>query len=74
MFENVEARFVLRAAVATGLGVLGAVQLALGDGSISLSEGVDIVYAGGIVLGGYLGIGAVSKTVEPSVGRSADGS
>lgn len=69
MFESPQSRYLLRAGVATGLGALGALQVALIDGSFSALDGVAIATATLTVAGGYLGIGAASGSMEPFVGN-----
>lgn len=70
--ESAAARYVLRAAVATALAVLGALQLALANG-VTAQEWVQVAIAGCISLGGYLGIGALSGSVEPFIGNTLQG-
>jgi hypothetical protein len=63
--ESANARTFLRTAVETGLAFLGALQVAIFDGSISGMEWVGISTATLTAFGGYLGIGAASGSVEP---------
>lgn len=62
--ESSTARTFLRAAVASALSFLGALQLAMVDG-ITSQEWVGVAIATVGVLGGYLGIGAASGSMEP---------
>ena len=69
MFESPGSRYALRAGVATLLGLLGALQVALIDGSFSALDGIAVATATVTVAGGYLGIGAASGSMEPFVGN-----
>lgn len=62
--ESSTARTFLRASVSAGLAFLGALQLAMVDG-ITSQEWVGVAIATVGVLGGYLGIGAASGSMEP---------
>lgn len=70
MFDKVEARFALRAFLVGVAGFLTALQA---HGSpLTWTSLYESAIAGAIVGLGYAGIGAASKSVEPSIGRTAD--
>lgn len=72
MFSSAEARYVLRAAVATVLAFLAALATAITDGGVSMQEWVAIAIATVTVVGAYLGIGAGVPQVEPFIGNKLE--
>ena len=73
MFGKVEARYALRC-VLFGIAAAVASIQASGYGSgISSDELVNALLVAVSAALSYAGIGAVSKSVEPSIGRKADG-
>lgn len=70
--ESVNARYVLRAVVAAAIAALATLRASVGDG-LDAQEWVDLVtnVVGALAL--YLGVGAVSGSVEPFVGKELEG-
>ena len=72
MFETAESRYVLRSTlVGVGMGLSSLASSMVGS---DLQAG-EVVLAASIGFGGalaYAGIGAASKSVEPSIGNRAD--
>lgn len=66
---NVQARYVLRAAIAAALAGLGAASGALVDGGISAAEIITIISATLTAGGLYAGVGAAVPQVEPHIGN-----
>lgn len=61
--------YIIRVAVVAALAGLASLKASVGDG-LDASEWVDLVYATLGAGAAYAGLGAVSKTVEPDVGRT----
>ena len=72
MFDSVKARFALRAVLVGVLAGLAVLKTALGDGDLSYSEMVEVVYLSLGAGAAYAGIGAAVPTVEPSIGHKPD--
>ena len=64
--------YIVRISIVASLAGLASLKASIGDG-LDSAEIVDIISATLAAGAAYAGIGAVSKTVEPEVGRSGDG-
>lgn len=69
---NTTARFLLRAALAAAIAGLGSAGVAAINGTISLAEGIGIASAAVGAFGAWVGVGALSPQVEPSIGRKLE--
>lgn len=72
MFSTVEARYVLRSILFGLSGVLVSLQASSSGSDLNKSEVIQALIAGGLAALSYAGIGAVSASVEPSIGRTLD--
>ena len=72
MFDSVQARFALRAVLVGVLAGLAVLKTALGDGSMSWSEAIEVAYLALGASAAYAGVGAAVPSVEPSIGNTPD--
>lgn len=68
MFDNVRARFALRIGVVAALAGLASLRASIPDG-LDPAETVDVIEATLAAGAAYAGLGALSKSVEPSIGN-----
>lgn len=68
MFDNVQARYVLRGILTGTLAVLVSLQASASGTDLHWDEVLQAVIAGGIAALAYYGIGAAVPAVEPSIG------
>lgn len=69
MFDKVEVRFALRCVLFGLSGFLVSLQASGLGSAITWNEVINAFLSGSITGLSYAGIGIVSKTVEPSIGR-----
>lgn len=72
MFDNVQARYVLRAVLTGVLAALVSIQASASGTDLHWDEVLQAVIAGGIASLVYAGIGAAVPAVEPSIGNKQD--
>lgn len=72
MINAAEVRYVVRSSLFGVSAFLVSLQASALGSSITSDEVVNAGLAGGIAALAYAGIGAVSKNVEPNIGRKAD--
>jgi hypothetical protein len=68
MFDNVRARYALRIAIVATLTGLGALRASITDG-LDAAEIIDVIEVTLAAGATYAGLGAASRSVEPSIGR-----
>lgn len=73
MFNNVQARYVLRCFLFGVMALLVSLQASSAGSDLESSEVWQAVIAAGIAALSYAGIGAASRSVEPSIGNKMDG-
>lgn len=64
----VHAGYIIRIVVVASIAGLASLRASIGDG-LDAQEVVDLVQAVVVAGAAYAGIGAISRTVEPGVGR-----
>ena len=70
MFDNVQARYVLRCVLFGVAAFLVSVQASATGSDLTWNEVLYAAIAGGIAALAYAGIGAVVPAVEPSIGKT----
>lgn len=72
MFDNVQARYVLRCVLVGLAGFLTALQASATGSDLESSEWRNAIIAGALAALAYAGIGAAVPAVEPSIGVKKD--
>jgi len=70
VFDNVQARYVLRCVLFGVSAFLVSVQASATGSDLTWDEVLYAAIAGGIAALAYAGIGAASSSVEPSIGKT----
>lgn len=73
MFDRVEARYALRCVLFGLAAALFSLKASASGSDLTSGEALNALLDFGIGALGYAGIGAASKSVEPSIGRKVDG-